>query len=85
VTAICGIGFYFLHSTLQTLATQMAPAARGSAVSIFASALFLGSACGVAIGGAMIERVGYAPVFIVCGAGLALLGFAFSRALGRAR
>ncbi|MEP7085030.1 MAG: MFS transporter, partial [Betaproteobacteria bacterium] len=32
-----GFGFYMLHNTLQINATQMAPAARGTAVALFAS------------------------------------------------
>ena len=34
--ALIGLGFYMLHNTLQTNATQMAPEARGLAVSLFA-------------------------------------------------
>src|SRR5262249_14004161 len=47
VTAI-GLGFYALHNTLQTNATQMTPQARGTAVAIFSSALYLGQTLGVA-------------------------------------
>ena len=35
-----GLGFYMLHNTLQTNATQMSPQARGTAVAIFSSALY---------------------------------------------
>ena len=34
--ALIGLGYYMLHNTLQTNATQMAPEARGLAVSLFA-------------------------------------------------
>ena len=37
-----GVGFYMLHNTLQVQATQMAPEARGTAVTLFACLLFLG-------------------------------------------
>jgi YNFM family putative membrane transporter len=83
VAFVSGLGFYILHTTLQTNATQMAPEARGSAVAIFASSLFLGSSCGVALGGVLIEALGYAPVFVGCGIGLLCLGFAFARMLAR--
>jgi predicted MFS family arabinose efflux permease len=83
VAFLSGIGFYVLHTTLQTNATQMAPEARGSAVAIFASSLFLGTSCGVALAGVLIERVGYAPVFAVCGAGLLVLGSVFGALLAR--
>jgi predicted MFS family arabinose efflux permease len=83
VAFLSGIGFYVLHTTLQTNATQMAPEARGSAVAIFASSLFLGTSCGVALAGVLIERVGYEPVFAVCGAGLLVLGSVFGALLAR--
>ena len=63
VTAI-GLGFYMFHNTLQTIATQMTPQARGTAVSIFSSALYLGQTAGVAIGALVIDRAGAAPVFL---------------------
>jgi predicted MFS family arabinose efflux permease len=46
---IAGMGFYMLHSTLQTQATQMAPARRGAAVSLFSCFLFLGQSAGVSL------------------------------------
>jgi YNFM family putative membrane transporter len=42
-----GFGFNSVHSTLQTKATELAPKARGTAVSIFAFFFFLGQALGV--------------------------------------
>ena len=47
VTTI-GLGFYALHNTMQTNATQMTPEARGTAVGIFSSAIYLGQTVGVA-------------------------------------
>jgi ferritin-like metal-binding protein YciE len=38
-----GFGIHMLHNTLQTNATQMAPEARGLAVSTFANVLFMGA------------------------------------------
>jgi MFS transporter, YNFM family, putative membrane transport protein len=48
--ACIGLGFYMLHNTLQVNATQMAPEARGLAVSLFAFFLFTGQSLGVALG-----------------------------------
>ncbi len=48
---LAGVGFYMLHNTLQLNATQMAPEHRGTAVSLFASMLFLGQAVGVLLAG----------------------------------
>jgi len=76
-----GFGFYMFHNTLQTRGSEMAPHARGSAVSLFAFCLFLGQALGVAVFGGAIALLGYVPVLIGAGAGLALLGERFRRQL----
>lgn len=85
VAALSGLGFYVLHTTLQTNATQMAPEARGSAVAIFASSLFMGTSVGVTIGGMLIESVGYTSLFLGCGVGLLALGAGFNLLLRRIR
>ncbi|QEI09115.1 MFS transporter [Pigmentiphaga aceris] len=54
----CGLGFYMLHNTLQLNATQMAPEHRGTAVSLFASMLFLGQAGGVTVAGLLVPLMG---------------------------
>jgi predicted MFS family arabinose efflux permease len=74
---VVGLGFYMLHNTLQTKATEMAPATRGSAVSFFAFCLFLGQASGVAAFGVGIAHLGYRPVLAAAGAGLFLLAWWF--------
>ena len=43
-----GLGFYMMHNTLQTQATQMAPQSRSMAVTLFACTLFFGQTMGVA-------------------------------------
>jgi len=82
--ALLGLGFYMLHNTLQTKATEMAPSARGSAISAFAFCLFLGQAIGVAIAGFGVARAGYRPVLAVAGVALALLAWWFRRHLTHA-
>ena len=69
-----GLGFYMLHNTLQTQATQMAPERRGAAVAAFAGCFFLGQSAGAAAGGALVGRVGTAA--LLAGAGVAVLGVA---------
>jgi predicted MFS family arabinose efflux permease len=76
-----GLGMYMLHATLQTNATQMAPEARGLAVSTFANALFLGQAAGVWLAGLAGDRIGFASVFAFLGVALMGLGAAFARRL----
>ncbi len=76
---VAGWGFYALHNTLQTNATQMAPERRGVAMSLFASLFFLGQSAGVAIAGVLVERIGTTPV--IFGAGLLVLpvGITFAK------
>jgi YNFM family putative membrane transporter len=80
-----GLGFYMLHNTLQTNATQMTPQARGTAVAIFSSALYLGQMSGVALGGFVFDRFTAVPLFLGAAAVLLGLGIYFSRALKRRR
>jgi predicted MFS family arabinose efflux permease len=68
--AIVGLGFYMLHNTMQTEATQLAPEARGLSVSMFAIMLFTGQSVGVALAGAVFDRWGGAPIFLGAAAGL---------------
>ncbi|HEY0295483.1 MAG TPA: MFS transporter [Bordetella sp.] len=80
---MAGFGYYLLHATLQTNATQMVPAARGTAVAWFASCLFLGQAVGVALAGSVVDVTGAPVLFAVSAAALLLLGLFFSQALHR--
>ena len=82
---LLGFGFYMLHNTLQTRATEMAPETRASAVSLFAFCLFLGQALGISLFGVGIEAVGYAPMLLLAGVGLALVGIWFRAQLTRHR
>ena len=82
ITAI-GLGYYMLHNTLQTNATQMSPEARGTAVAIFSSALYLGQTLGVAINGIIFDRFTAVPVFVIAAIGLLALGLWFARQLRR--
>ncbi|WP_283248657.1 MFS transporter [Occultella gossypii] len=54
--ALLAAAWAFAHSTMQKWITEVVPAARAVAVSLFASGLFLGSALGTALGsGAVAE------------------------------
>jgi predicted MFS family arabinose efflux permease len=80
-----GLGFYMLHNTLQTNATQMTPQARGTAVAVFSSALYVGQTAGVAAGGLIIDRLGPIPLFLGSAVALPVLAIWFARELGRHR
>jgi len=76
-----GLGLIMLHNTLQVHATQMAPESRGAALALFAFSLFTGQSSGVWIASHFVDSHGTLPVFLVAGAGLALLAFFFQRRL----
>lgn len=80
-----GLGFYMFHNTLQTNATQMTPEARGTAVAIFASALYFGQTAGVALGALVIDRLGARPLFLGTAVAFPVLAFWFTRELRRRR
>jgi predicted MFS family arabinose efflux permease len=81
--AVTGLGFYMLHNTLQTNATQMTPEARGTAVAIFSAALYLGQTAGVAVSGLAFDRFTAVPVFLAAAAALLALGWWLSASLKR--
>ncbi|CAM4395637.1 MFS transporter [Comamonas aquatilis] len=75
---VAGFGFYALHNTLQTNATQMAPWARGTAVSLFACSLFLGQSVGILGAAWLVDRYASPAVFLVSSIGLLVLGLSFA-------
>jgi MFS transporter, YNFM family, putative membrane transport protein len=78
-----GLGFYMVHNTLQTNATQMTPEARGTAVAIFSSALYIGQTVGVAAGGIVFDRFTAVPLFLSAAVVLLCLGLWLARQLKR--
>ncbi len=71
---MAGFGFYCLHNTLQTRATQMAPAARGAAMSLFACCLFIGQSLGILVVAWLADHHYSRYAFLFAGIGLLLLG-----------
>ncbi|MFV0296271.1 MAG: MFS transporter [Hyphomicrobiaceae bacterium] len=60
-----GLGFYMIHNTLQTNATQMAPESRGLGVSMFALALFIGQSVGVYLAAPAVDRWHAPAIYLV--------------------
>jgi predicted MFS family arabinose efflux permease len=77
-TMAIGLGFYMLHNTMQTNATQMTPEARGTAVGIFSSAIFVGQTVGVGIGSLLIDNVGAVPLFVGTAVAIPILAVWFA-------
>jgi len=77
---------YMLHNCLQTEATELAPTARGSAVALFASGLFLGQGAGPLLFGPLAHVAGHAGAYVLVALALALLGqVVVLRIVGRPR
>jgi predicted MFS family arabinose efflux permease len=75
---LAGFGFYALHNVLQTHAAQMAPQARGTAVSLFSCVLFLGQSFGIGLGARSIAHASVRILFAVCALGLLVLALVFA-------
>jgi len=80
---VAGCGFYTLHNVLQVNATQMAPEARGTAVSLFACSLFFGQSLGVSAAAWTVDHLGTSVVFAFSSGGLLLVGLVFAGLLRR--
>ena len=81
--ALTGLGFYMMHNTLQVQATQMAPAARGTAVTLFASSLFFGQSTGVLLMAQSVDMGWLAYAFSAAAVGVMALGVVVYRLVGR--
>jgi predicted MFS family arabinose efflux permease len=73
------------HNTLQTNATQMTPEARGTAVAIFSSSLYMGQTAGVTAGALVIDHFGATPLFVGTAAGFPALAIWYAYELRRRR
>ena len=80
---VAGFGFYMLHNTMQTQATELSATARGSALALFASSFFLGQGLGPVIYGAVAHQVGLPALFLFGGVLTALLGIGAVRLIRR--
>jgi predicted MFS family arabinose efflux permease len=83
IALLVGFGTYLYHNTLQTHATQMAPAVRGTSVALFAFCLFAGQAIGVSVTGYLFDHYGPTPLLLLPALALPLAGWGFAAALRR--
>ncbi len=68
-----GFSFYMVHNTIQTKATEMAPEARGTGLSLFSVSWAFGQALGVAAMGVLVSLFGIASSILAFSAGFMLL------------
>jgi predicted MFS family arabinose efflux permease len=76
-----GFGFAMFHNTMQAKATQMVPSARGTSVTLFAGALFLGQSLGVLVLAKLMTYTDSAHVIGIDAAGVAGLAWYFGQKL----
>jgi len=72
-----GFGFYLIHNTMQTRATELSVHARGAAMSLWAFMLFMGQGVGVFVFGVLVDNYGYGTVFVIASLGMMSLGLWF--------
>jgi predicted MFS family arabinose efflux permease len=72
---VIGIGFYMIHNSLQTQATELAPNNRASAVAAHAFFFFLGQAAGPLAYRAGFAAVGTEMTLLLAGIAMALTGY----------
>jgi predicted MFS family arabinose efflux permease len=80
---LIGGAWAFLHTTLQSWATEVVPAERATSVALFATLLFLGSSAGTAVAGGAVEAGAFGPVFGVAAVAAVPLAAAAALALRR--
>jgi predicted MFS family arabinose efflux permease len=68
-----GLGFYMVHTSIQTRVTELAPGSRGSAVALHAFHFFLGQSLGPVLMGAGWAMLGPSPSLLVVAASLLVL------------
>jgi predicted MFS family arabinose efflux permease len=63
--AVLGFGFYMLHAVIQIYASELAPAARGSAMALHSFFFFLGQAAGPIVYGIGLDSIGITPILLL--------------------
>ncbi len=82
---LIGLGFYMIHTSIQTRVTEVAPQARGSAVALHAFSFFLGQSLGPVMMGLGRAVIGQVPSLLVAAAGLVGLALWLAPQGGRPR
>jgi predicted MFS family arabinose efflux permease len=82
---LIGLGFYMIHNSLQTQATELAPGERGAAVSLHAFFFFLGHATGPVLYRLGMHTIGAENTVLVSALMMSALGFVVAMLLSRAK
>jgi len=81
---LLGFGMYFMHGFIQVASTELAPAARGSALALHSMAFYFGQAVGPVVYGHGFTDIGVGATLIAGGIGLAVTGVVTAMTLRRA-
>lgn len=81
--ALLGLGFYMLHAVIQIYASELAPAARGSAMALHSFFFFVGQAVGPVVYGVALNTVGLTPLLVFGAAVLVGVGLTCAQWLRR--
>jgi predicted MFS family arabinose efflux permease len=84
VFVLMGFGMYWLHGCIQVYATELAPAARGSAMALHSAFFFFGQAAGPVAYGAGFAYLGTTAMLLAAAIVIALVGYVCSLKLKRA-
>ncbi|MGE0750879.1 MAG: MFS transporter [Variibacter sp.] len=79
--AAMGFGFFLLHASIQVQMTELAPTARGTAVSMHSFSYFLGQALGPVLYSVGFAAVGPSATLVAGGIVMVLVGFTVARLL----
>jgi len=82
---VLGCGFYMMHGVIQIYATELAPAARGSAAALHSASFFLGLAIGPVYFGYGLAHAGLAPTVALSAVVMWITGCVCAKTLRRAR
>jgi predicted MFS family arabinose efflux permease len=80
-----GCGFYMMHGVIQIYATELAPAARGSAAALHSASFFIGLAIGPIYFGYGLAHAGLLPTLALSATVMVATGYVCARTLRRAR
>jgi len=81
--ALVGFGFYSIHNSLQTQATELAPKNRGASVALHAFFFFLGQSAGPVFYAFALDTFAVGYLLAAIGAIALVLGFVLAHALRR--
>lgn len=82
---IMGVAFFMLHGSIQVYVTELAPAARASAMALHSSSFFLGMAAGPLFYGFGFAHLGMAAILVIAALGIVAVGVGAAFGLRQSR